>query len=957
MKYVCFLLCLCSTFAFSQVGIGTTNPNASLDIRSSNEATPSNTDGLLIPKLEEFPTTNPTALQDGMIVFATGAGSVAKGFYYWDNLSVSWVFVNASASSSHDWYEESTTTAPTNISDEIYTLGNVAIGKNTADYTLDIESNVGSRGINNLLNGNTTGGSYLFGQYNEVIDTGDGYTVGSYNHPGGGTSSKIGTFNNPGNTSAGITLGSLNQLFNVLGNGLQYGTSQRLTNNGGGARYGNYSLIAGTQVTGGNPPEPVYGSYQLLTITSQGDQFGSYNELSGLSAGGATIYGTYNNLNASTSADQYGSYNIVNIPSSSGTNYGLYSEALFSNSYAGYFLGNVAIGTTVANTYTLPPARGAVDQVLQIDGTGNTTWVDPSATVIHDINDLVDGKSDNDGTDNGSSIFLGVDAGINDNENNNSNIGIGYESMHNNTDGVVNVAIGARSMFANTSGYGNLALGWSALANNTTGNSNTALGVSALMNNSTGVYNNAIGYESLLSNTTGNDNSAMGYLALNANTTGNLNTAIGTESLQNNTTGSHNIGIGYRALTSNTTASSNIAIGRSALSGISTGYSNIAIGISTLHANTTGIQNSAIGSLALGDNSTGSYNTVHGHNAFNDNNFGSNNVVLGYEAGLDASGDNNVFIGYQAGTPIISNNISGSVCIGYQSGGTIIGDNNLYIDNSGTINPLIYGEFDTDILGLNADVAIGHQAPLTPLHIINEGTADVQNIVATIASNTSNRPVLLFSETTTASLTDGMSLEYDGRGNGDANRMSINNIGGSPLFEFQNNGSLRVNGGSMYVNHPSGAATEGLILRNTIDTDEWRMYQQWNSNTLALMFNNVNVGNFDDVSGVYTAVSDRTLKKNIVPTESVLSKIEQLEVVDYNFKLQQDTKRYTGLIAQDVEKLFPSLVVPPNEESENYTMDYSGFGVLAIKAIQEQQEKIDSLEREIAEIKALIKKQ
>ena len=159
---------------------------------------------------------------------------------------------------------------------------------------------------------------------------------------------------------------------------------------------------------------------------------------------------------------------------------------------------------------------------------------------------------------------------------------------------------------------------------------------------------------------------------------------------------------------------------------------------------------------------------------------------------------------------------------------------------------------------------------------------------------------------------------------------------------------------SLHINHPNGSATEGFVLSNATDADEWRIYHQWNSNTLALMFNNNNVGNFDDVSGVYTAISDRNLKKNITPSESVLEKVQQLEVVDYNFKLQNDTKIHTGLIAQDVEKLFPNLVVPPNDESENYTMDYSGFGVLAIKAIQEQQVEIESLKKELSEIKNLL---
>ncbi len=38
----------------AQVGIGTTNPYASLDIRSSDLTAPSNTDGILIPKIDEI---------------------------------------------------------------------------------------------------------------------------------------------------------------------------------------------------------------------------------------------------------------------------------------------------------------------------------------------------------------------------------------------------------------------------------------------------------------------------------------------------------------------------------------------------------------------------------------------------------------------------------------------------------------------------------------------------------------------------------------------------------------------------------------------------------------------------------------------------------------------------------------------------------------------------------------
>lgn len=76
---------------YSQVGIGTTTPNAQLDIQSSNQANPSNTDGILIPKIDAFPATNPGANQNGMLVFlTTTVGTNVPGFYYW-NHPTAWV--------------------------------------------------------------------------------------------------------------------------------------------------------------------------------------------------------------------------------------------------------------------------------------------------------------------------------------------------------------------------------------------------------------------------------------------------------------------------------------------------------------------------------------------------------------------------------------------------------------------------------------------------------------------------------------------------------------------------------------------------------------------------------------------------------------------------------------------------------------------------------------------------
>ena len=153
---------------FSQVGIGNTDPKSTLDIRATNIATPSNTDGILIPRVDEFPATNPTVDQDGMMVFATGNGTPNKGFYYWDNGSTSWIAISSGGGSDDDWYEENTTSPPTSNSADIFTDGNVGIGLSNVLYPLQIETPNGSRTVS-LLNENT--GSSVYGIYNNINES------------------------------------------------------------------------------------------------------------------------------------------------------------------------------------------------------------------------------------------------------------------------------------------------------------------------------------------------------------------------------------------------------------------------------------------------------------------------------------------------------------------------------------------------------------------------------------------------------------------------------------------------------------------------------------------------------------------------------------------------------------------------------------------------------------------
>jgi hypothetical protein len=90
-KITLIILILISNYTFSQVGIGTTTPNAILEIKASSQTAPNNTDGILVPRVDAFPAIDPTAAQNGILVFLTTPfPSFPIGFYFWDHSSTAW---------------------------------------------------------------------------------------------------------------------------------------------------------------------------------------------------------------------------------------------------------------------------------------------------------------------------------------------------------------------------------------------------------------------------------------------------------------------------------------------------------------------------------------------------------------------------------------------------------------------------------------------------------------------------------------------------------------------------------------------------------------------------------------------------------------------------------------------------------------------------------------------------
>ncbi|MGH1388340.1 hypothetical protein [Kordia sp.] len=243
------------------------------------------------------------------------------------------------------------------------------------------------------------------------------------------------------------------------------------------------------------------------------------------------------------------------------------------------------------------------------------------------------------------------------------------------------------------------------------------------------------------------NNVGIGHYALNKNTSGSYNTAIGLDALFGNITGFSNVAVGSGALEANTSGQRNTAVGRNSMRVNSIGQSNTAIGYRSLSANTEGDNNTALGNFSLNDNTTGNFNTAIGIEALSNNTTGYSNIGIGLGALIDnETGNLNIAIGQYSG--INNSSGSGNIYIGNGSGSsTAAGSNKLYINNTQSDMPLIYGEFDTDLVRINGTFNVTQDMSV-------DGTLDVTEIInnETINTQTINTEEINTSTTGTANL-------------------------------------------------------------------------------------------------------------------------------------------------------------------------------------------------------------
>lgn len=149
-----------------------------------------------------------------------------------------------------------------------------------------------------------------------------------------------------------------------------------------------------------------------------------------------------------------------------------------------------------------------------------------------------------------------------------------------------------------------------------------------------------------------------------------------------------------------------------------------------------------------------------------------------------------------------------------------------------------------------------------------------------------------------------------------------------------------------YFSDISANYSEGRVALCPFDANQWKTWSFRND------------ANAYAWGGSWINGSDKRIKENIKPIDKVLDKIQQINTYSYN-RIDQ-TKNEIGVIAQEVEKVFPE-VVELNTNEHKFKdgtsiknvlgVNYGGLTAVAIQAIKELTQQVEELKKQVEELK------
>lgn len=419
--------------------------------------------------------------------------------------------------------------------------------------------------------------------------------------------------------------------------------------------------------------------------------------------------------------------------------------------------------------------------------------------------------------------------------------------------------------------------------------------------------------------------------------------------------------------------SGNVAFGFASLNGLkdyndvnSMAENNTAFGNDSLPNTYSGKDNTALGSRAGYANLAGSKNTFIGYNA-GANAEASYNTLIGYDSEAMA-GSFNTLIGANTGfagecpTCTGSRDFQYNVGIGYKALGQITtGKYNVAI-GSGALGAVTSGNANTAI-GYNACFGITSQSYKTCIGA-NSGPATNSPVATELAFDKNDPTVRTY-------IGSNPNLNNHNNPLTDGTWKSAGKYGGDAVLEIHNSDGYANN---KLINDPvikSNATTiinGNLVVRGkTYLTMGNILYPFYYQNNIFGTNKDVNCApnqvTYDFSNSGYCATlspittessSDRRLKNILGRNYDGLEKVKQLKVYNYKFKDDKTKTPHVGVIAQDLQKVFPNSVFKGGDEFLKIRLDEMFYAV--INSIKELNQKITSLLNKTTKIEKEITK-
>jgi hypothetical protein len=379
------------------------------------------------------------------------------------------------------------------------------------------------------------------------------------------------------------------------------------------------------------------------------------------------------------------------------------------------------------------------------------------------------------------------------------------------------------------------------------------------------------------------------------------NTAEGTNALLNLTSGVWNTALGSQTLDHTTTGNQNTATGYQALFSNTTGSLSVANGSQTLYHNTTGTHNTATGFRALYSNTTGGNNTANGFEALAFNTVGVSNNATGYQALYsNTAGNVNTANGYQAlvsNTTGDSNNAFGYQALFRNTTGTnnTANGNTVLFNNTTGSNNTANGE------GALVSNSTGNGNTATGFEALTFNTTGNNNIALGFGAGTN--------------LTTG-DRNIDIGNEGVAGEASTIRIGDS-------------NQSATFIAGIAGATVTGSAVFIDITTGQLGL----------------------------TSSSER-FKDGIESMGKASEALLSLRPVTFHYKKNIDPKGAPqfGLVAEDVEKVNPDLVVR-DAQGKVFTVRYEAVNAMLLNEFLKEHRKVEEQETNMMQLKATVAKE